>query len=71
MQDIEVKSLPITLAQFLKWSGVSLTGGQAKEIIHAGLVGVNGSPCLEAGHKLQPNDIIEVEQRQFKLILAD
>lgn len=71
MQNIEVKKLPITLAQFLKWAGISLTGGQAKEIIHAGLVLLNGNTCLEAGHKLQPGDVVEVKRQQFKLVLAD
>ena len=68
MQNVEVKSLPITLAQFLKWCGAALTGGQAKELIHAGLVSLNGSVCEVAGQKLQPGDIVSVEQQNFKLV---
>lgn len=69
MQRILIKSLPINLAQFLKWSGVALTGGQAKELVHGGLVSLNGEVCLVAGHKLQPNDIIAVDDQEFRLVL--
>lgn len=69
MQSIMIKSLPITLAQFLKWAGVALTGGQAKELIHEGMVSLNGAVCLTAGQKLQPGDIIGIDDQEFKLVL--
>ena len=69
MQKILIKNLPITLAQFLKWSGVALTGGQAKEMIHEGAVSLNGEICLVAGQKLQLGDIIGIDDQQFKLAL--
>lgn len=53
---IEVERFPITLAQFLKWGGIAMTGGEAKEIIKGGFVAVNDEVCLMSGKKLQPND---------------
>ena len=70
-ENIEIERLPITLAQFLKWNGPALTGGQAKEMVRSGMVSLNGSPCLLAGQKLQPGDIISIEQQNFRLVLAD
>ena len=71
MQNIEIKNMPLTLVQFWKWSGAVLTGGQAKEMVHAGMVRLNGKPCLAAGQKLQLNDVVSVEQQDYKLVLAD
>lgn len=75
MQNILIRSLPITLAQFLKWSGAALTGGQAKELIREGLVSLNGEVCLIAGQKLQPGDMIgvtdDVGEQQFKLVFEN
>lgn len=54
----EVERFPITLAQFLKWGGIAMTGGEAKEIIKNGFVAVNNEICLIPGKKLNPNDVI-------------
>lgn len=55
---IGVKKFPINLAQFLKWSGSVLTGGEAKELIRSGQVMLNGSVCQTPGQHLQAGDII-------------
>ena len=57
---IEVKKFPITLAQFLKWCGIAMTGGEAKEIIKCGVVSLNGEMCTMAGKKLEPGDKISL-----------
>lgn len=71
IQQIRVKSLPITLAQFLKWCGATLTGGQAKELIQAGRVQLNGELCLQPGRKLQPGDLIELQGSRWQLVLPE
>lgn len=58
MEKISVNNFPINLAQFLKWAGLVLTGGEAKELIHAGLVRLNGETCQTPGQKLAPGDVI-------------
>lgn len=59
---VKVNNFPITLAQFLKWCGLAMTGGEAKEIIKGGMVFLNGEICTVAGKKLNPKD---------KIFLAD
>ena len=46
----------IKLEQLLKLSGLTETGGQAKELIQDGLVEFAGEPCLMRGKKLRPGD---------------
>ncbi len=60
IQIITVERFPITLVQFLKWCGLTMTGGEAKEIVKAGIVYVNGEICTVAGKKLRPDDKVSV-----------
>jgi ribosome-associated protein len=50
----------MNLDQFLKWSGVTPTGGQAKLLIQAGEVRVNGEVESRRGRGLKPGDRVEV-----------
>jgi ribosome-associated protein len=51
--------LPITLGQFVKVAGLAATGGEAKQLVTAGLVRVNAQVEMRRGHKLRPGDIVE------------
>lgn len=53
---IVVRSVPIELAQLLKFAGLANTGGDAKNAISEGLVQVNGVTEMQRGKKLQPGD---------------
>ena len=44
------------LDQFLKWKGIVSTGGEAKHLISAGLVSVNGLVETRRGRKLKHGD---------------
>jgi ribosome-associated protein len=55
-KDVRVRETPITLGQFLKLVGVGDTGGQAKSLIEAGNVEVNGEVETRRGRKLQLDD---------------
>ena len=50
----------IRLDALLKFKGEAETGGQAKELIHEGLVQVGGQVCLLRGKKLRPGDRVRV-----------
>lgn len=50
----------ITLDQFLKQAGIVGSGGQAKIIIQAGEVLLNGVVETRRGKKLSPGDIVTV-----------
>ncbi|WP_207640977.1 RNA-binding S4 domain-containing protein [Desulfofalx alkaliphila] len=63
---MEIKEVPIKdsikLDQFLKWAGITGTGGQSKILINDKRVKVNGKVENKRGRKILPGDIIEVEQ---------
>lgn len=50
----------IKLQDLLKFSGVCMTGGEAKLIIQDADVSVNGEVCTQRGKKLRPGDTAEV-----------
>jgi ribosome-associated protein len=53
------------LDQFLKFMGATSTGGQAKMVIQAGEVQVNGVVETRRGRKLVPGDEICFEDQRF------
>ncbi|MEG2536708.1 MAG: RNA-binding S4 domain-containing protein [Hydrogenoanaerobacterium sp.] len=63
MQNIKttINTEYIKLDQFLKYTGVTETGGMAKEIILNGDVKVNGEVCTMRGKKIRVNDIVELD----------
>ena len=54
--EVGIYSQFIKLDSFLKLSGLSPTGGEAKNAIQAGEVLVNGEVCSQRGKKLYPGD---------------
>ena len=48
----------IQLQSFLKFEGISETGGQAKEFIQDGIIRVNGEVCTARGKKLRNGDVV-------------
>ena len=55
-QKIQIKTEYIKLEALLKFSGVTETGGEAKERVQAGEVRVNGEVCVQRGKKIRPGD---------------
>jgi ribosome-associated protein len=53
----------LRLDQFLKWKGITATGGQAKVRIQSGEVKVNGEVETRRGHGVHPGDRVEVDGR--------
>lgn len=56
----------IKLDSFLKYAGLTDTGGQAKELIAGGKVLVNGEVCTMRGKKIRPGDVVESMERVFE-----
>ena len=50
----------IKLEGLLKFEGLCGTGGEAKEVIQAGQVKVNGQVCTQRGRKIRPGDTVEL-----------
>jgi len=61
----------IKLDQFLKLAQVVQTGGQAKQLIQAGYVSVNGIVEKRRGRKLQVGDTVEVDGEELVLEIDD
>ncbi|MGE5590282.1 MAG: RNA-binding S4 domain-containing protein [Bacillota bacterium] len=57
----------IPLDAFLKWAGLVGTGGEAKQLVKAGEVRVNGAPEARAGRKLVEGDVVSVGGRSYSV----
>ena len=51
----------LRLGQFLKFANLVETGGQARELITAGVVSVNGEVERRRGRQLHPGDTVTIE----------
>ena len=51
-----VREVPIELCQFLKFGGLTGTGGEAKQVISQGLVSLNGAVETQKRKKLLAGD---------------
>ena len=60
MKRVAIRTSEIRLAQFLKWSGLAGTGGQARDLVCRGLVQVKGRQEVHPGRCLVPGDRVEV-----------
>lgn len=60
----------IKLDQFLKREALASSGGEAKQLIQAGLVKVNGQVETRRGRKLREGDRVQVEDDDA-LVVAD
>lgn len=61
-ETVSIQTEFIKLDQLLKFAGIAMTGGEAKEIIAEGAVSVNGEPCLMRGKKIRPGDTVVLEE---------
>ena len=60
-------SSDITLGQALKAANIVGTGGEAKILIQAGEVRVNGQIETRRSRKLREGDVIEVEEERLEI----
>ncbi|MHB9947235.1 RNA-binding protein [Clostridium botulinum] len=68
MVEIKINSEIIKLDSFLKWSGVTTLGSEAKFFIQNGEVKVNGEIEKRRGRKLKIDDLIEFNNETYKII---
>ena len=54
--EITITTEFIKLDSLLKLAGLCYTGGEAKEVVQAGRVLVNGEVCTQRGKKLRDGD---------------
>ena len=61
MEKIRIHTGFIKLDALLKFAGLCETGGEAKELIQAGAVTVNGEVCTMRGKKCRPGDTVALD----------
>ncbi len=69
MEEFKLVSLYIELDNLLKAMGISPSGGEAKKLILAGLVKVNGEVEERVRRKLKAGDIVDVSGREISLVV--
>ncbi|MCO7190731.1 MULTISPECIES: RNA-binding S4 domain-containing protein [unclassified Pseudoalteromonas] len=69
--EIELEEEPIELCNLLKVLDFAESGGQAKQLIAAGYVGVNGELCTVKRKKLYAGDTLYFNEEAFMLTLAE
>jgi ribosome-associated protein len=67
MEKVKINTEFIKLEQLLKWAGIADSGADAKAIILAGDVKVNGSVELQRGKKIRPGDIVDVSGTKIEV----
>ena len=67
-ESIKITTEFIKLDSLLKFSGLTETGGIAKEIIQQGLVKVNGETCTMRGKKIRSGDVVSVENIELTVL---
>lgn len=68
-EQIKISTEFIKLQQLLKFSGAADIGSEAKDMIAAGIVDVNGEVCTMRGKKLRPGDVAEIHGEDITLRL--
>jgi len=69
--EIELEEEPIELCKLLKVLDLVEGGGQAKNLINEGYVGVNHEICTIKRKKLYSGDVLEFDGELFKLTLSE
>ena len=68
VEEIAIRTEFIKLDSFLKFAGVTDTGGQAKEAVLEGMVLVNGEVCTMRGKKIRPGDVVEIDDLELHVV---
>ena len=66
---ITIHTESIKLDQFLKWAGLVISGGEAKNIILEGMVKVNGEVVFSRGMHIQPGDRLDIEGLEESILV--
>jgi len=69
LKEIQIYREPVELYKLLKFEGLASSGGEAKVLIAAGQVVVNGEIELRKRKKMVTGDIVEFAGEQFRVQL--
>jgi ribosome-associated protein len=71
MRVVEITREPVELYKILKFEGMVATGGEAKQVIAAGYVKVNGEVETRKRKKIYSGDTIEFERDDIRIQLHE
>lgn len=66
-RDVAIRGDHIELAQLLKFGGLVDTGGEAKQVIGAGQVELNGAVETQRGKKVVPGDKVSYNGQTLRV----
>lgn len=69
-RNVVVREVPIELCQFIKFGGLTESGGEAKQLISEGLVLLNGVVETQKRKKLTVGDQVKVNGHTIVVQLA-
>ena len=69
MREVTISSEPIELYKLLKFESMVASGGEAKHVIDAGLVRVNGQVETRKRKKIVSGDIVEFDDEKIRVVL--
>lgn len=71
MEELKIITPSIKLDQLVKYVGFYDTGKMAKIHIDLGEFIVNGDLCTKRGKKIKPGDIIEFNNKKYKVVFDE
>lgn len=71
MVEIKIHSEPLTLGQFLKFSGLIYSGGEVKIFLEENDVFVNNTAEKRRGKKLFSGDLVQINGQKYVLKLEN
>ena len=66
-EEVPIRGEAIRLGQLLKLAGVVDSGAEAKDLLAAGAVRVNGEPEERRGRQLRRGDVVAAEGRELRV----
>jgi len=70
-KQIEINTEFIKLDSLIKFAGLVMTGGEAKEVVQEGYVSVNGEVCLMRGKKIRPGDVVAFDGEELEVVAGE
>ena len=67
-QDVPIRGDMIRLGQLLKLAGIAQDGGEAKAMLIAGHVHVNGEVEVRRGRQLHPGDLVRAGGEALRVV---
>jgi ribosome-associated protein len=67
-REVPIRGDMIRLGQLLKLAGVVDSGAEAKDLLEAGAVSVNGKPEQRRGRQLARGDVVSADGEQLRVV---